>query len=243
MRALVIVLAFLLAGCAGYSVKKNGCGTGYDVYRPDPYLLRKPMKDNNGQVTGFEFEVVWLPNYSQRYRVHSWTGFGASDIKFTFTDGWKFTGLHDKSDNTQILKTLSDLTKHAIPANPFDIGKESAKQSASNNWALINESNQPVLYKIVFNECGDICGLKRFRIMDCKGPDGLPRVLPAAPRVPDIPRGGAGTGGFGEDTPARTPKSGPEGSGGTGGSGGASASASGTGTSYGTPPPPPPPLR
>lgn len=174
MRGSVILLALVMASCAGYSVTEGGTGDGYDVYRPDPYLLREPLTHSQtGQLTGFKFSVKWLPNYSKRYRVRSWTGLGKSDISFTFTDGWKLTAVHDKSDNTEVLKSMVELAKHAIPANPFDIsgGTKGGKQSGgtAEGWDLIEASNEPVLYKIVFDDCGDICGLKRFRIQDCGG--------------------------------------------------------------------------
>src|SRR5262245_45462755 len=106
--------AALLAGCAGYSVQRDGQGPGYDVYTPEPYLLRKPLRDGNGKLSGFDFAVVWLPNYSKRYRVHAWSGLGKGDFKFTFDEGWQLTSIEADLDNTKILEQLVDLTKKTL---------------------------------------------------------------------------------------------------------------------------------
>ena len=201
MRYGVVCLVLFLAACAGYSITEGGKGVGYDVYRPEPYLLRTPISSGSGgAITGFKFEVQWLPNYSKRYRVHSWTGFGASDIKFTFKDGWMLTDLHDKSDNTKVLEQLTSLTKHLIPADPMKIAQ--SDPDMDDQWDLINESNTPVLYRIVFNECGEICGLRRFRIEECAG-NAPSSPVPAIKRTRQLPGpfrpGSAGSAGNTQD--------------------------------------------
>src|SRR5262245_50659156 len=69
----------LAAGCAGYTIQKDGQGVGYDVYAPTPYLLRKPHY-NGTVLNGFDFEVVMLPDRTQRYRVHSWAGLSKANF-------------------------------------------------------------------------------------------------------------------------------------------------------------------
>ena len=184
MRFLSLLLALALTGCAGYSVTKNGCGKGYDVYRPDPYLLRVPLADDAGKLVGFEFQVKWLPNYNHRYRVHSWTGFGASNIKFTWENGWQFTGLHDQNSNTEVLKAFTDLTKHLIPTDPAKIAQSGGPEVG---LAMMAETNVPVLYKIIFDECGQVCGLRQFEVQDCQGRAIKPPVLDLK-----MPNGGGG---------------------------------------------------
>lgn len=162
-----IWVAALLSGCAGYSVQKDGQGTGYDVYAPDPYLLRSPITNNAGEISGFKFEVVWLPNYQRRYRVHSWTGLGKADFTFNYDKGWMLTQTVDKSDNTKVLDSLVDLTKHLIPANPFAISTDGAgtravvKLAGEPDGGLKIASLAPVLYRIEFDEVAGCCvGLK-----------------------------------------------------------------------------------
>ena len=170
MRAMHwIVVGALLSGCAGYSVQRDGQGKGYDVYSPDPYLLRTPITHStSGEITGFKFEIVWLPNYQRRYRVNSWAGLGKADFTFNYENGWKLTQTVDKSDNSKILDSLLDLTKHLIPANPFAIGVDAAGQRSvvkvtgdAADAGLKNASMVPVLYRIEFDEVAGCCvGLK-----------------------------------------------------------------------------------
>lgn len=155
---LTLVLA-MGPGCAGYSIQKNGTGSGYDVYTPEPYLLRKPITSmsGGGEITGFNFEVVWLPNYSKRYRVRSWTGFGKSEFTFEFAEGWKLTKIVDKADNSEVLDKLVDLTKGVL-ANVT----QSAPEPKPGKLDLAASSSIPVLYKIEFDDCtGQPTGLRQ----------------------------------------------------------------------------------
>lgn len=167
--ACLLALAGLVASCAGYSIQENGTGDGFDVYRPEPYLERVPLVDQ-GQIVGYEFNVVYLPNYGKRYRVRSWTGFGASNIKFTFEDGWRLTGLHDQNKNTEVLKQLVDLTKHLIPANPFEIAKtdDAGLDGPTPGAKALDASAMPVLYRIVYDDCGrPTCDLVKLEVKPC----------------------------------------------------------------------------
>jgi hypothetical protein len=163
----------MLAGCAGYSITENGTGTGYDVYQPEPYLLRQPITASSGTITGYQFNLIWLPNYSKRYRVRSWAGMGAADFQFTFTDGWKLTGLQDKSNNTEVLKQLVGLAEHLIPANPLQLGEKRGNVAGGGERGIdkdVEESKRPVLYKIELQDgcgpkliavCGDPCAWEK----------------------------------------------------------------------------------
>ena len=54
LRGLLILICLtILSGCAGYSITLNGDGPGYDVYKPEPYLLIKPA---TGKV---DAEIIW----------------------------------------------------------------------------------------------------------------------------------------------------------------------------------------
>ena len=161
-----IVLITLLGGCAGYAVQKDGEGKGYDVYAPDPYLLRSPVTSSTA-IIGFKFEVVWLPNFQRRYRVHSWAGLGKADFEFTYANGWQLTKVVDQSDNTKVLESLVDLTKHLVPADPTGIAAKRAGDPSTRervggaNEGLLDASMTPVLYRIEFDEVSGCCvGLK-----------------------------------------------------------------------------------
>jgi hypothetical protein len=47
----------------------------YDLYRSEPYLLLKSEQD---------VEIVWLPNYKERYRINTWDFFGKADFEFKY---------------------------------------------------------------------------------------------------------------------------------------------------------------
>lgn len=155
-RVVILGASVIGFGCAGYSIEENGAGPGYDVYAPEPYLLRQPAF-GGGAVTGFRFELVWLPNASKRYRVNSWSGLGRADFAFSFEDGWKLVSIEDRGDNTAALGQLVELAKHAIPA-------ASARDLASEPGAEGPDvAAVPVLYRIEFED-GRVAALRQVPI-------------------------------------------------------------------------------
>ena len=131
-----IACAATLPGCAGYSITHNGDGEGYDVYRPEPYLLIKPSKQ--GPVA----EIIWLPNYSERYRIDSWNFLGKADFQFEIDGGWKLTKISDKSDNTAVASKLMDVVE---------------KATAPGTLALTGDV---ILFRLVYNEKGEFIGMQ-----------------------------------------------------------------------------------
>lgn len=207
LSAGLLLLAVSSAGCAGYSITKGGEGPGYDIYAPAPYLLRKPHYNANALV-GFDFEVVMLPDREQRYKVRSWAGLSKANFTFEFADGWKLTKIVDQSDNSGVLDAITDMVKHFVPTNPFQIDNRLPKQGAdfapppsTPDW--VRESLTPVLYKIEFDNCGRCVGLQRVCEWDCCSPANhtpLPweagtfgkRPTPVSTPIDNTP-GGAGT--------------------------------------------------
>jgi hypothetical protein len=179
----LLVIAFSASACAGYRIEKDGQGCGYDVYRPEPYVKMTPK---SAGVTGkehlfyYDCEIIWLPNYSQRYRVSSWAGLGKADFQFTFTDGWKLTQVNDKSDNSNILTEIMGLVKHVLPADPFDIKSEQTKSSEKPGEFL---NCQPIIYRIDFDAHGRPTCLSQLNVqlLSCD-PCGKPTPLGVEPR-------------------------------------------------------------
>jgi hypothetical protein len=170
--ALLAVALGTLAGCAGYSIQENGRGPGYDVYQPEPYLLREPiLSDSNKSITGFRFELVWLPNYSKAYRVHSWAGLGKADFEFNFEEGWKLTKVTNKADNTAITSQFVEALKHLIPAGAIGLSAAPERGGATVPYRidLVRSSATPVLYKIEFDACGNPTGLRQLCEIACPG--------------------------------------------------------------------------
>jgi hypothetical protein len=140
---LFILIGFtMLSGCAGYSITLDGDGHGYDVYKPEPYLLVKPAKDK------VDAEIVWLPNYSQRYRIKTWNFLGKADFEFNIDDGWKLTKISDKSDNT------------TVPSKLLDVLQQTTKEGT------VPLTGQAHLFRLVYNEKGEFIGLKLVPFID-----------------------------------------------------------------------------
>lgn len=142
-RGLLILISLaILSGCAGYSITLNGDGPGYDVYKPEPYLLVKPATDK------VDAEIIWLPNYSQRYRIKTWNFLAKADFEFNIDNGWKLTKISDKSDNTTIPSKLLDILQQATKAGTVAL------------------TGQAQLFRLVYNERGEFTGLKLVPFME-----------------------------------------------------------------------------
>jgi hypothetical protein len=127
----------LLAGCTGYTIRHDGAGPGYDVYRPEPYLLLV-----NG-ARGPDASIVYLPDHGNRFRIHTWNVLGKADYQFEIEDGWRLEGISDKSDNTKLATALLDIVEKATPAG-----------------ALAALGTDPVtLFKLIHGEDGSVVGL------------------------------------------------------------------------------------
>ena len=137
IKALAISVALSISGCAGYSIVKDGQGVGYDVYRPEPYLLVK-----NGD-KGPEASILWLPNFSQRYRISTWNFLGKADFQFDLADGWRLTQITDKSDNTTIASKLLDIVEKATKASTIAL------------------TGSVELFRLEYNKEGEFVGMRQ----------------------------------------------------------------------------------
>jgi hypothetical protein len=54
------------------------------------------------------FDVVWLPNYEEKYVVQTTPGLGNANINVTMVQGWGLAGLDAKIDNSAVVKPLLD---------------------------------------------------------------------------------------------------------------------------------------
>lgn len=134
--------ALLLVGCAGYSIEHRGTGKGYDVYRPEPYLLIVRARDSKGRDSSAA-SIVWLPDYGTRYRIDTWNVLGKADFAFELTDGWRLTGISDESDNTAFARELVDLATHVLESGTV----------------ALSETEPVALLRIVYDETGHVTGL------------------------------------------------------------------------------------
>jgi hypothetical protein len=152
------LLALLLAGCASWKAvphdgtidaKNDKAGPGYDVYRPEPYLLvvrgsinesgttnttgssstqRNASAVNLDQVT---VKVIYLPNFRKAYRLSSSNFMAKADFTFNINNGWQLTNITDKSDNTTVITTaitaLGTLMGDVLSARGSDKGINSER--------------------------------------------------------------------------------------------------------------------
>lgn len=245
-----------LTGCASWRSVPNGDGDGYDVYRPEPYLLimqgtiaagdaaatppkatedtkkADEKKDEAGitpaekiaddlipagpsvssspatakaattqaattrtstklpaqaapaverkgksstaasqpvseQPLQYTAKIIYLPDFSQRYRLSSSNFLAKSDFTFQIKDGWMLTGITDKSDNTSLADSM--LTAITTLATAGAVKPEASKKPADaagmHTAAFIRlpqldgRSDPFVLFKIVYNQQGIVTGL------------------------------------------------------------------------------------
>lgn len=132
-----ITVSFVLSGCAGYNITKDGTGEGYDVFRPEPYLMIKPGEK------GPAGDIVWLPNFKERYRIDTWNFLSKADFQFDITDGWKLTKISDKSDNTTLAAKL------------LDVAQKSVKEGT------IALTGEVLLFRLVYDDNGHFINLEQ----------------------------------------------------------------------------------
>lgn len=137
MKNLVLLACLLLPACAGYSITRDGKGDGYDVFTPAPYLLAKPLVGKDGAPSTVDYEIVWLPDYSRRYRVDTWNFLATGHFKFTIADGWKLVSIDSESDNTALVQKLLDVVQGSLKPGTIALA-----------------AGGPQLFKIVFDEAG-----------------------------------------------------------------------------------------
>jgi hypothetical protein len=201
-------MSLFVSGCAEVIIQKDGMKEGYDVYRPEPYLLvfkqttsttavtenkaaagagggggggdQTPNQGGGGGgakdpnaggatspegLTGPGITVIWLPNYSERYRVRSKAGFlSKAGADFTIRDGWMLTGVTDQSDNTALLTAAQGVLSSALGSAssaakttkgpdgqaPPPGGKTTTTTTIQQDWEL---------YKFLFDKDGNFYGL------------------------------------------------------------------------------------
>lgn len=149
-RPIAASIVISVAGCAGYSIDRiknvNDDCDGYVFYGPEPYLLRTANTDKEGKLTGYTYNVIYLPNPNRRYRVDTWNFLGSAKFTFAFEDGWKLTSVNAETDNTavatQFLATLGELAPDMVGV-----------------MAPPAQNPEPQLYSLRFDENGVVVGI------------------------------------------------------------------------------------
>lgn len=108
--AAFLVATLIGGGCASVEVRKLDPGdktTGVRFYRPKAYLLLNPDKEKGG----CQASIVWLPDPSEEYVIHSTAGFGSATVKAQLDSGWNLVSLDSEVDNSKIVGDVSTLAK------------------------------------------------------------------------------------------------------------------------------------
>lgn len=234
--SVVVVALILCTGCARVIIEKGGVGQGYDVYRPEPYLLvftqttntsettvtdksagavppttapgdvapatqpaeKAPpagagVSNNNGGtnsggggaggaggqgsgggggatavegLNGPGVVVIWLPDYSERYRVHSESFLAVAGAQFSIRDGWMLTSITDQSDSSTLVNAAASVLGSALGAGT---GTSTASKTASGSKAIGNQTTTTItqkvqLYKFLFDPDGHFYGMGEIKL-------------------------------------------------------------------------------
>lgn len=62
------------------------------------------------------FDVVWMPDFDEKYVVQGKAGLGNANIGITMTQGWGLYGLDARIDNSALVKPLLDLYSTSLDA-------------------------------------------------------------------------------------------------------------------------------
>ncbi len=151
---IVAVASVALVGCASYSITPFSdpatVKDGYMVYQPEPYLLGAPTVDKEGKVTGYGYQLVWLPNYHRGYSITTKNILAKADFTFTFTNGWQLASVAAKTENTAVMEKTIDALKEMLP-----------------KLAAMSAQEAPKLFRIVFSsKTGQVLGLKEVPTKD-----------------------------------------------------------------------------
>lgn len=136
-----IAICIQVSGCAGYTVSLDGTGDGYDVYKPEPYLLLI------AGTKGYTGSVIWLPDYGTRYRVDTWNVLSKADFGFIMEDGWRLSRISDKSDTTAIPDALVKAMEEARKSDVIPLSEEPVQ-----------------VFKFVYAPDGKVVGLAKLKM-------------------------------------------------------------------------------
>ena len=187
------------AGCSpGWQAVAGGKGAGYDVYRPEPYLLvvqgrpatsRPAAATAGAQPQQYTASILYLPDYSQRYRIRSLSG----GTNILIKDGWQLTSLTDQNAASNL---LSSALSAASPSSPGGgalglLGLAGGfPLSASGSGEPDGPAPTPAaarpgasLFKIVYSAAGQVTGLVRVPMVEGE----LPRAGLTEHAPPPVP--------------------------------------------------------
>lgn len=142
----VLVLLIRTYGCARLKVirviNEESYKEGIRFYRPAPYLLiTRPIAKEKT----LELRIIYLPDPSQEYAIRVTPGFGSITANVTLENGWNLIGINRTID-TKVSETITAIGE-LVPKLPSVL-------------KAVGETLDPGLYRIIFDDKGDISDLK-----------------------------------------------------------------------------------
>jgi hypothetical protein len=184
-----LFLAFVTGCSASWKSVPFGTGPGYDVYRPEPYLLvlatGVPRTSGEGRAATtqsvqvqYTAKITYLPNYAIRYRVKGQGSFSSQSL--WIQDGWNLVGVANDNTSQAMEQSLlgvagSPVVSGGLAVAPL-VGDQSVSASGSAPAAVPAGSSESAplfglnpspgereiaLFKIVYGSDGRVSGLVR----------------------------------------------------------------------------------
>lgn len=122
-----LILGLAALGCARVVVTKNpgDCDQGLRFYRPKPFLLVTPDKDN-----GIAIELKYLPDYSEEYSIRMTPGLNATaTFNPKLENGWNLTGFESTTDQNvdDLIASIGEALPKFAAANKMLGGETKAE--------------------------------------------------------------------------------------------------------------------
>lgn len=129
-RHAVLVMATLVttfSACTTTSIKLNpgDHDRGIRYYRPKPYLLVQPTKNESKEFVTISLE--YLPDYSEEYSIRVRAGLGINKTSVKLKDGWNLTEISQELDSqtdenikavAELASSVSDFVKTGGNSTP-----------------------------------------------------------------------------------------------------------------------------
>ncbi|MFN3740429.1 MAG: hypothetical protein ACK4TF_07135 [Thermodesulfovibrionales bacterium] len=178
----LVVGVFILSGCASTITARPGGETGIPYYLPKPYLLItknltpltekiiekkddkgntiaiehtvEPVSISNTKGDSYSFQVIYLPDLTQKYSLKILSRTGEVKTNITLIDGWKFVGLNLEADakTSEIIKAISEAIKPLQFLGEKRIGEEikGAEKKEAGLWLYeIKVVDEQLKYELV----------------------------------------------------------------------------------------------
>ncbi len=147
---MIVLISLFIGGCTSTITARPGGETGIPYYLPKPYLLitkniaplvekttekkddkgnsrgivrkEEPVRINNEKGDYYFFQIVYLPDLTQKYGLEIQSRTGTIKTNVTLIDGWKLVGINLDADakTSDIIKAVGEL----IPSIPKSMGIE-----------------------------------------------------------------------------------------------------------------------